>query len=143
MPENSNINSEKDIPVADSIRKDEVGIKTDRIEIEVDETGKEENNNVKKMADVSKKGKQLKDKTNIVFERHRHRYEVNNLYIGKLEKAGLIVSGTSPDGKLVEAIELKNHPFFVATQFHPEYISRPLCPHPIFLAFVEAIKKRK
>jgi CTP synthase len=80
---------------------------------------------------------------NVIFERHRHRYEVNNLYIGQLEKAGLIVSGTSPDGKLVEAIEFKNHPFFVATQFHPEYISRPLCPHPIFLAFVEAIKKRK
>ena len=80
---------------------------------------------------------------NIIFERHRHRYEVNNQYIEKLQKAGLIISGTSPDGKLVEAIELKNHPFFVATQFHPEYISRPLCPHPIFLAFVEAVKKKK
>ena len=80
-------------------------------------------------------------KENIVFERHRHRYEVNNQYIEQLEKAGLVISGTSPDGKLVEAIELKNHPFFVATQFHPEYISRPLCPHPIFLAFIRALKK--
>ena len=80
---------------------------------------------------------------NVIFERHRHRYEVNDQYIGQLEKAGLVISGTSPDGKLVEAVEFKNHPFFVGTQFHPEYISRPLTPHPIFLAFIEAIKKRK
>jgi CTP synthase len=76
----------------------------------------------------------------VVCERHRHRYEVNSEYREALEKKGLIVSGTSPDGKLVEAIELANHPFFVATQFHPEYIARPLTPHPIFLAFLEAIK---
>lgn len=80
-------------------------------------------------------------KENIIFERHRHRYEVNNQFKGQLEEAGLVISGTSPDGKLVEAIENKNHPFFIATQFHPEYISRPLRPHPIFLAFIEAIKK--
>ncbi len=80
---------------------------------------------------------------NVIFERHRHRYEVNDQYIGQLEKSGLVISGTSPDGKLVEAVELKNHPFFVGTQFHPEYISRPLTPHPIFLAFIEAIKKKK
>ena len=78
----------------------------------------------------------------LVDERHRHRYEFNNDYREQFEKAGLIISGTSPDGKLVEAIELKNHPFFVATQFHPEYKSRPLDPHPIFLAFLEAIKKK-
>jgi CTP synthase len=78
---------------------------------------------------------------NVVCERHRHRYEVNAEYREQLEKAGLIISGTSPDGKLVEAIELANHPFFVATQFHPEYIARPLTPHPIFLAFMEAVKK--
>ena len=83
------------------------------------------------------------DKTNIVFERHRHRYEVNNEYREQLEKAGMIISGTSPDGQLVEAIELKDHPFFVGTQFHPEYIARPLRPHPIFMAFVEAMKKKK
>ncbi len=80
---------------------------------------------------------------NIVFERHRHRYEVNDKYIEQLEKMGMIISGTSPDGKLVEAIELKNHPFFVGTQFHPEYISRPLCPHPIFLAFIKTMIDKK
>lgn len=84
---------------------------------------------------------EFKKDEKVVFERHRHRYEVNNEYREQLEKAGLIISGTSPDGKLVEAIELANHPFFVATQFHPEYIARPLAPHPIFLAFVKATKK--
>jgi CTP synthase len=77
---------------------------------------------------------------NFVFnERHRHRYEFNNKYKKAFEKAGLVVSGTSPDGKLVEAIELKNHKFFVGTQFHPEYISHPLTPHPIFLSFVSSL----
>ncbi|MFA7300721.1 MAG: CTP synthase [Candidatus Shapirobacteria bacterium] len=78
-----------------------------------------------------------------VMERHRHRYEVNNLYRKDLEKAGMIISGTSPDGKLVEAIELSKevHPFFVGTQFHPEYKSRPLSPHPIFVEFVKACGK--
>ena len=78
----------------------------------------------------------------IVNERHRHRYEFNAEYRELLKKNGLIISGTSPDGKLVEAIELsqKDHPFFVATQFHPEYKSRPLSPHPIFVAYLEALK---
>lgn len=76
----------------------------------------------------------------IVYERHRHRYEFNNEYKKQFEEAGMVFSGMSPDGKLVEAIELKDHPFFVATQFHPEYISRPLVPHPIFVAFLKAIK---
>ena len=83
-------------------------------------------------------------KENEVQERHRHRYEFNNEFKAQLEKVGLIVSGTSPDGKLVEAIELSKtiHPFFVGTQFHPEYRSRPLDPHPIFLEFIKtAIKK--
>jgi CTP synthase len=83
----------------------------------------------------------FEEKEKIIFERHRHRYEVNAEYREQLEKSGLIISGTSPDGKLVEAIELANHPFFMATQFHPEYIARPLTPHPIFLAFMEAMKK--
>lgn len=74
-----------------------------------------------------------------IKERHRHRYEVNNEFREQLEKAGMVISGTSPDGKLVEAIELKNHPFFVGTQFHPEYKSRPLKPHPIFKEFVRVI----
>jgi len=80
--------------------------------------------------------------TDIIYERHRHRYEFNNEFREQLEKAGLIISGTSPDGALVEAIELNNHPFFVATQFHPEYIARPLSPHPIFMAFIEAVNKK-
>ncbi len=81
----------------------------------------------------------------IVQERHRHRYEVNNQYKKQLEKAGLIISGTSPDGKLAEAIELSRdvHPFFVGTQYHPEYISRPLEPHPLFIGFIEACYNNK
>ncbi len=79
--------------------------------------------------------------TDKVSERHRHRYEFNNDFKEKLEKAGLKVSATSPDGKLVEAIELPNHPFFVGTQYHPELQSRPLTPHPIFLGFLEACLK--
>lgn len=75
----------------------------------------------------------------LIFERHRHRYEFNNKYKDKFQKAGMIISGSSPDGKLVEAIEIKDHPFFVGTQFHPEYISRPLAPHPIFINFLKAI----
>ena len=73
----------------------------------------------------------------IVTERHRHRYEFNNKYKEELEKAGLTICGTSPDGKIVEAIEITNHPFFIGTQFHPEYISRPLDPHPLFVKFVK------
>ncbi len=80
----------------------------------------------------------MKKKT--VYERHRHRYEVNNRYKRSLESKGMIISGTSPDGKLVEAIKLSEsqHPFFVGTQFHPEYQSTPLNPHPLFLAFIKA-----
>lgn len=74
----------------------------------------------------------------VIFERHRHRYEFNNKYKEKFQKAGMTISGTSPDGKLVEAIELKGHKFFMGTQFHPEYISRPLTPHPVFVSFLEA-----
>ena len=85
--------------------------------------------------------KKIYGKNLVTDERHRHRYEVNNEFREQLEKAGLVISGTSPDGKLVEAIELKDHPFFVATQFHPEYISRPLSPHPIFVEFVRSLKR--
>lgn len=76
----------------------------------------------------------------LIYERHRHRYEFNSKYRKDYEKAGFVISGTSPDGQLVEAIEIKNHPFFVGTQFHPEYMTRPLTPHPIFLGFLNAIK---
>ena len=75
----------------------------------------------------------------LIHERHRHRYEFNNKYRDRYEKYGFVISGTSPDGELVEAIEIKDHPFFVGTQFHPEYISRPLVPHPIFVSFLESI----
>jgi CTP synthase len=78
--------------------------------------------------------------TNIITERHRHRYEFNNQYSDQLKKAGLVIAATSPDGKLVEIIEHQNHPFFVASQFHPEYKSRPNRPHPLFRDFVQAIK---
>ncbi len=73
-----------------------------------------------------------------ISERHRHRYEFNNAYREQFEKAGLLIAGTSPDNKLVEIIELKDHPFFVGTQFHPEFKSRPLKPHPLFREFVAA-----
>jgi CTP synthase len=76
--------------------------------------------------------------TEKISERHRHRYEVNNAYREELEKKGMRISGTSPDGTLVEMVELPNHPYFVACQFHPEFKSRPLAPHPLFSAFVHA-----
>jgi CTP synthase len=74
----------------------------------------------------------------LVSERHRHRYEMNNAYLPRLEKRGLIASGKSPDGSLVEMVELKGHPFFIATQAHPEFKSRPLRPHPLFAGFIKA-----
>ncbi len=77
----------------------------------------------------------------VVSERHRHRYEFNNKYRAQFEKAGLKVCGVSPDGKIVEAVEITNHPFFIGTQFHPEYISRPLAPHPLFIEFVRVCLK--
>ncbi len=73
-----------------------------------------------------------------ISERHRHRYEFNNKYRVMLTKAGLTVSGSSPDGRLVEIIELPDHPWFIATQFHPEFKSRPLSPHPLFREFINA-----
>lgn len=79
-----------------------------------------------------------KDETN---ERHRHRFEVNNDYREQLEKSGMKIVGTSPDGKLVEVIELDGHPFFTGSQFHPELKSRPINPHPLFLGFIEAASK--
>lgn len=81
--------------------------------------------------------------TDKISERHRHRFEVNNLYRERLEEAGFIVSATSPDGHLVEIMELKDHPFFVGSQFHPEFKSRPLKPQPLFRDFMAAAKKSK
>ena len=78
-----------------------------------------------------------------ISERHRHRFEFNNAYREQLTKAGLVISGTTPDGKLVEIVELKDHPYFVGSQFHPEFQSRPLSPHPLFVGFVKAVVKLK
>jgi CTP synthase len=78
----------------------------------------------------------------IIFERHRHRYEFNNSYRRRVEAKGMLVSGRSADNKLVEIVELKDHPWFLATQFHPEFKSRPNRPHPLFFAFVGAAKQQ-
>ncbi|MHB1460681.1 MAG: CTP synthase [Armatimonadota bacterium] len=77
-------------------------------------------------------------KDSIVYERHRHRYEVNNEYRDRLSAAGMVFSGLSPDSRLVEIIELENHPFFMATQFHPEFKSRPNRQHPLFVGLIQA-----
>ncbi|NQW07199.1 MAG: CTP synthase [Candidatus Pelagibacter sp.] len=82
-------------------------------------------------------------KSKSIQERHRHRYEVNINYKEDFEKKGMIFSGLSPDNKLPEIIELKNHPWFIAVQFHPEFKSRPLEPHPLFSSFIKAAKKYK
>lgn len=82
-------------------------------------------------------------KTDMVKERHRHRYEVNNKLLPRLEKKGLIISGINPKRKLVEIAELANHPFFLGVQFHPEFLSRPLSPHPLFREFIKAAIKNK
>ena len=82
-------------------------------------------------------------KTNRVDERHRHRYEFNNKYRAQFEKAGLIISGDSPKHDLMEIVEIKGHPFMLGTQFHPEFKSRPLRPHPLFYAFIKACLNKK
>ncbi len=78
----------------------------------------------------------------LIYERHRHRFEVSNRYRDVLEEAGMIISGQSPDGRLVEIVELRDHPWYVATQFHPEFKSRPDKPHPLFSGFVQAAIER-
>ena len=82
-------------------------------------------------------------KSKTIKERHRHRYEVNNNLKDQFERKGLIFSGMSPDNKLPEIIELKNHPWFIGVQFHPEFKSRPLAPHPLFSSFIKASKNHK
>jgi CTP synthase len=78
-----------------------------------------------------------------ISERHRHRWEVNNEYRDRLERGGLIVSGTTPDGSLVEIVEIADHPYFIACQFHPELKSRPQRPHPLFFGLVRAAGRRR
>jgi CTP synthase len=75
---------------------------------------------------------------NEIRERHRHRYEFNQGYREQMEAKGFVISGTSPDGTLVELIELKDHPYFLACQFHPEFQSKPNKPHPLFTGFIQA-----
>ena len=84
----------------------------------------------------------LYDNNEIIYERHRHRYEVNNDFRAKLKEKGLVFSGTSPDNRLVEIIELKDHPYFEATQAHPEFKSRPTRPHPLFMGLIKAALKK-
>ena len=81
-------------------------------------------------------------KEHVVYERHRHRYEFNNSYRNLFLESGYSISGTSPDGRLVELIELQKHPFFIACQYHPEFLSRPEHPHPLFRGLIEAAQLR-
>ena len=78
-----------------------------------------------------------------IAERHRHRYEFNSVYRAQMEEKGFVISGTSPDGALVEIIEHRDHPWFVAVQFHPEFLSKPETPHPLFREFIQASMSRK
>jgi CTP synthase len=80
---------------------------------------------------------------NEISERHRHRYEFNNDFKERLEDAGLVVTGASPDGQLVEIVEIADHPWFLGCQFHPEFKSRPMDPHPLFASFIEAARVYK
>jgi CTP synthase len=74
----------------------------------------------------------------VIYERHRHRYEFNNAFRNLFDESEYVISGASPDGRLVEIIEYPNHPFFIASQFHPEFQSRPSAPHPLFIGFMQA-----
>jgi CTP synthase len=91
---------------------------------------------------ILKKGSLISNIYNSVKinERHRHRYEVNINFKDDFEKKGMVFSGLSPDAKLPEIIELENHPWFIGVQFHPEFKSRPLAPHPLFSSFIKAAK---
>jgi CTP synthase len=77
-----------------------------------------------------------------ISERHRHRYEFNNVYRQQFAAHGMQVVGTSPDGALVEIVEIPDHPWFIAVQFHPEFKSQPICPHPLFAGFITAAVQR-
>ena len=89
-----------------------------------------------------KKGSKVHDiyQSENITERHRHRYEVNNKFEDQFEKEGVLFSGYSPDGLLPETVEIKNHPWFIGVQFHPELKSKPFDPHPLFKSFINAAK---
>jgi CTP synthase len=112
----------------------------------IGQSGKENTGGTMRLGDypcsIEKKSAtaQIYGKTSIV-ERHRHRYEANNAYLSQYESWGIKAVGKSPDGKLVEMIEAVKHPFFIASQFHPEFLSRPNVPHPMFQGFIASLKK--
>lgn len=85
----------------------------------------------------------IKDGQDMIYERHRHRYEFNTAFADEFEGRGMELSGRSPDGRLVEAVELKEHPFYIGVQYHPEFKSRPQRPHPLFSSFIAAAKERR
>jgi len=89
---------------------------------------------------VLKEGTKVREiyKKELIYERHRHRYEFNNAYRELFERNGFVISGVSPDGRLVEVVELKDHPWFIGCQFHPEFKSKPFDPHPLFVSFIKA-----
>ena len=93
---------------------------------------------LEKATDGSVSTEKTEDGKLLIHERHRHRYEFNNDYKEKLTDAGLVISGQSPDGNLVESVEVSDHPFFVGVQYHPEFKSRPNRPHPVFKKFIES-----
>jgi CTP synthase len=78
--------------------------------------------------------------TDLIEERHRHRFEFNNRFRDIYKENGMVFSGLSPDGNLVEIVEIKDHPFMLATQFHPEFLSRPNRPHPLFVKYIQSAK---
>lgn len=123
----------------DQLAKDQV------IYLMSDQAGKEATGGTMRLGDYTaelikgSKVSKLYDATKII-ERHRHRYEVNRKYEKEINKGGLVISGESPDGKLVEFVESENHPYFVATQAHPEFKSRPNRPHPLFVGLIKAAK---
>jgi len=92
---------------------------------------------------TAKKGPKTPYTPNSIYERHRHRYELNNAFKSDLEAKGLVMAGTNPERGLIEIVALKNHPFFLGCQFHPEFMSRPLKPHPLFREFIKAAIKKQ
>ena len=110
--------------------------------------GKESTGGTMRLGDYPatlKKGSKTAEiyQTTKVVERHRHRYEVNQKYLESIKKGGLVVSGTSPDKSLIEFVEAPENPFFIATQAHPEFKSRPLSVHPLFYNFIKTLKESR
>lgn len=114
--------------------------------IMADQKGKQSTGGTMRLGDYPAELRELSQTKEIygaenIIERHRHRYEVNQKFLPQIEKGGIVVSGTSPDGQLVEFIEAPDNRFFIATQAHPEFRSRPTRPHPLFTAFIESLKE--